>query len=122
MALNIKDFTRVIRQLDYVQRSVIYLDVEHREILAIRMKMLNQELKNHGISDKELENIEGQSEMEMKKKKVRSEIERKKKLVNELKKEIMLSNKTLNGKKEQAQKKIQIDRLDRAHEETKDDF
>jgi len=119
--INTKTFTNVIKELEGVQKSIFYLDIEHRDLIKIRLSLLNEKLSKYGISKEDLEKIDKISDLESRKSKVESYVARKEEEVNKIKKEIMLSHK-VEGKKEQRQKNIQLNRVDRTHKETKNDF
>lgn len=122
MGIDVKTFINVISKLEKVQNSIIYLDMEHRDLMIIRLGLLNEKLAEYGISVEELKEIDQTSELEAKRSKNETFLARKEEQVKLIKKEIILSNRAIAGKKGQRQQKIQTDRLDRNFNETKDDF
>ena len=122
MALENKIFTNIIRKLEKAKESLIYLKTEHREIITVRVNLLNQKLAEHGISSEDLSKIQEYSDVELGKRKLKQNISRKEKEVEQVRKEIILSKKGLTSKDAQRQKKIQLDRVDRLKKENENQF
>jgi hypothetical protein len=122
MVINTSVFTEVIKKFENIQKVIAHINSEHRDLLIIRLKLLNGKLKEYGASIDDINDTITQADVETQRVKVQTDIERKNQQIDKIKKEIILSSKAVKGKKEQRQKKIQLDRVDRMQDETQNDF